>query len=173
MLSHQEEKEEEEHSNENLEEEDELRADDVDDSLPFYSEKNIADGFVVGEDLSEAEISADMKKLVLDLIAEEKKVGEDSDEVAAMKRVWKRFESWKKEVESNTTIDMMVELDFRRSGIEEWRRNGGQEQVVGETAMEIELAIFGLLVEEVSEVVCLSTGVLSGATDTCTKFLIT
>ncbi|GLT31575.1 hypothetical protein SLA2020_063040 [Shorea laevis] len=64
--------------------------------------------------------------------------------MTVVKRVRKRLESWK-EVESNT-IDMMVEQDFRRE-VDGWKRN--QEQV-SEMALEVEYAIFGLLVEEFS-----------------------
>ncbi|KAK3004778.1 hypothetical protein RJ639_019487 [Escallonia herrerae] len=90
-------------------------------------------------------IPGNMKRLVSDLIAEERKSGVDDNQVVA-ERVSKRLDSWKG-VESNT-IDMMVELDFRRE-IGRWKRYD-QEQM-GETAMEIELAIFGLLLEELSE----------------------
>ncbi|OMO82102.1 hypothetical protein CCACVL1_12076 [Corchorus capsularis] len=86
-------------------------------------------------------IPEDMKRLVSDLIAEEQ-TEQDCDIV---KRVCKRLESWK-EVESNT-IDMMVEQDFRRE-LDGWKRN--QEQI-RETALEVEYAIFGLLMEELSE----------------------
>ncbi|XP_022746778.1 uncharacterized protein LOC111296645 [Durio zibethinus] len=95
-----------------------------------------------------------MKRLVSDLIAEEKTQQNcyiDREVVA--KRVCKRLESWK-EVESNT-IDMMVEQDFRRELVG-WKRN--QEQI-GETALEIEYAIFGLLIEELSEELVCLTGV--------------
>lgn len=87
-----------------------------------------------------------MKRLVSDLIAQEG--GEQ--QCSMVERVCKRLESWT-EVESNT-IDMMVELDFRTE-LGGWNKN--QEQVE-EAAMEIELSIFGLLMEEVSEeLVCL------------------
>ncbi|XP_022744531.1 uncharacterized protein LOC111295338 isoform X2 [Durio zibethinus] len=93
-----------------------------------------------------------MKGLVSDLIAEEETEQNcyiDREEVA--KRVCQRLDSWK-EVESNT-IDMMVEQDFRRE-IDGWKRN--QEQI-RETALEVEYAIFGLLMEELSEeLVCLT-----------------
>lgn len=96
-------------------------------------------------------IPQDMKRLVSDLIAQEE--GEEQrtgSREMVVERVCKRLESWT-EVEPNT-IDMMVELDFRRE-LDGWRKN--QEQVE-EAAMEIELAIFGLLMEEVSEeLVCL------------------
>ncbi|XWS66723.1 hypothetical protein CRYUN_Cryun05aG0225000 [Craigia yunnanensis] len=88
----------------------------------------------------------DMKRLVSDLIAEqetEQNCYVDREVVA--KRVCKRLDSWK-EVESNT-IDMMVEQDFGRE-IDGWKRN--QEQI-RETALEVEYAIFGLLMEELSE----------------------
>ncbi|KAK2970577.1 hypothetical protein RJ640_030950 [Escallonia rubra] len=121
---------------------------DCNDAL-FYSEE-IVDTFV-REVLSRSsfqhlrKIPGDMKRLVSDLIAEERKNCVDDNEVVT-ERVSKRLDSWKG-VESNT-IDMMVELDFRRE-IGGWKRYD-QEQM-GETAMEIELAIFGLLLEELSE----------------------
>ncbi|XWS59527.1 hypothetical protein CRYUN_Cryun08bG0129600 [Craigia yunnanensis] len=91
-------------------------------------------------------------RLVSDLIAEEETEQNcyiDREVVA--KRVCKRLESWK-EVESNT-IDMMVEQDFRRE-LDGWKRN--QEQI-RETALEVEYAIFGSLMEELSEeLVCLT-----------------
>ena len=95
-----------------------------------------------------------MKRLVSDLIAEEETEQNcyiDREVVA--KRVCKRLESWK-EVESNT-IDMMVEQDFRRE-LDGWKRN--QEQI-RETALEVEYAIFGLLMEELSEELVCLTGV--------------
>lgn len=95
-----------------------------------------------------------MKRLVSNLIVEES--GEQShieerEEEEIVRRVCKRFESWK-DVQSNT-IDMMVEQDFRKE-LEGWKSNKEQ---IGETAVEIELAIFGLLVEELAEeLVCCS-----------------
>ncbi|KAI9153577.1 hypothetical protein LWI28_013362 [Acer negundo] len=92
-------------------------------------------------------IPEDMKRLMTDLIAEEEREQNWSDDrEGVVKRVCRRLESWK-EVESNT-IDMMVEQDIRKQ-LDGWKRND-QEQV-GETASEIELAIFGLLMEELSE----------------------
>ncbi|KAL5545913.1 hypothetical protein UlMin_005600 [Ulmus minor] len=131
----------------NLEEEEECEADDT----------SSIDGFVQ-EVLGTSSIDQfqptpeDMKRLVSDLIVEE---GEEQNAIGngeeVARRVCKRFESWN-EVQSNT-IDMMVEQDFRKE-LEGWKKN--QEQV-GETAIEIELAIFGLLVGELaSELVCLS-----------------
>ncbi|KAA8518612.1 hypothetical protein F0562_016086 [Nyssa sinensis] len=111
-----------------------------DESLSFCRER------VSKSSIHLSKVTTDMRRLVSDLIAEEKKEQnglEDSEVVA--KSVCKRLDSWK-EVESNT-IDMMVELDFRRE-LEGWKKN---KQQVEETAMEIELAIFGLLVEELSE----------------------
>ncbi|WCJ34357.1 hypothetical protein M5689_015670 [Euphorbia peplus] len=90
----------------------------------------------------------DMKRLVSDLITEEE--GEQSyitDRELMAKRVCKRLEGWNcKEVECNT-IDMMVEKDFKKQ-IDEWKKY--QEQV-GEAALEIEVSIFKVLVEELSE----------------------
>ncbi|KAK2655130.1 hypothetical protein Ddye_008182 [Dipteronia dyeriana] len=92
-------------------------------------------------------IPEDMKRLMTDLIAEEEREQNWSDDrEGVVKRVCRRLESWK-EVESNT-IDMMVEQDIIKQ-LDGWKRND-QEQV-GETALEIELAIFGLLMEELSE----------------------
>ncbi|OAY42861.1 uncharacterized protein LOC110619943 [Manihot esculenta] len=93
-------------------------------------------------------IPRDMKRLVSDLINEEQQQQKyfAADREVMAKRVCKRFESWK-EVESNT-IDMMVEQDFKTEELNGWKSY--QEQVK-ETALEIELGIFRLLVEELSE----------------------
>ncbi|KAK9289503.1 hypothetical protein L1049_007658 [Liquidambar formosana] len=90
-------------------------------------------------------IPTDMKRLVSDLIAEEER-GQNNfnDREVVAKRVCKRLESWR-EVECNT-IDMMVDFDFRKE-LDGWKKN---EEQVREMGMEIELAIFGLLVEELS-----------------------
>ncbi|XP_030493918.2 stress response protein NST1-like [Cannabis sativa] len=94
-----------------------------------------------------------MKRLVSDVMLEERREENTSDyseEVA--KRVCKRFESWK-EVQCNT-IDMMVEQDYSKD-LQGWTTKNNKEQM-GETAIEIEYAIFGLLVEELAaELVCL------------------
>ncbi|XWS43453.1 hypothetical protein CRYUN_Cryun16bG0105100 [Craigia yunnanensis] len=95
-----------------------------------------------------------MKRLVSDLIAEEETEKNCYiDREVVPKRVCKRLESWK-EVESNT-IDMMVEQDFRRE-LHGWKRNQDQ---IRETALEVEYAIFGLLMEELSEELVCLTGV--------------
>ncbi|GFZ02475.1 hypothetical protein Acr_15g0010830 [Actinidia rufa] len=85
----------------------------------------------------------DMTRLVLDLISEEKRDRDDIEMVA--KRVCERLDSWK-EVKSNT-IDMMVELNFRGE-IDGWKRSDKEQ--VDKTAVEIEVAILGLLLEELS-----------------------
>ncbi|TYI10770.1 hypothetical protein ES332_A09G163200v1 [Gossypium tomentosum] len=88
-----------------------------------------------------------MKRLVTDLIGEEET--EQScygDGEAVAKRVRQRLESWK-EVESNT-IDMMVGQDLRRSEVDGWKRS---ELQIREIALEVDNAIFGLLMEELSE----------------------
>ncbi|KAA8516682.1 hypothetical protein F0562_016812 [Nyssa sinensis] len=69
-------------------------------------------------------VSADMKRLVSDLIAEEKRAQNDMEDSEVGKMVCKRLDSWK-EVDPNT-IDMMVELDFRRE-LDGWKNN--QEQL--------------------------------------------
>ncbi|PSR98495.1 UPF0111 protein like [Actinidia chinensis var. chinensis] len=85
----------------------------------------------------------DMTRLVLDLISEEKRDNDDIDTVA--KRVCERLDSWK-EVKSNT-IDMMVGLNFRGE-IDGWKRSDKEQ--VDKTAVDIEFAILGLLLEELS-----------------------
>ncbi|XP_057513155.1 uncharacterized protein LOC130795184 [Actinidia eriantha] len=85
----------------------------------------------------------DMTRLVLDLISEEKRDDDDIGTVA--KRVCERLDSWK-EVKLNT-IDMMVELNFRGE-IDGWKRSDKEQ--VDKTAVEIEFAILGLLLEELS-----------------------
>ncbi|KAK7284898.1 hypothetical protein RJT34_19652 [Clitoria ternatea] len=92
------------------------------------------------------QIPEDFKKLVSDLIMEEERelnCLEDRDMVIT--RVCKRLELWK-EVESNT-IDMMIEEDFTRED-GGWKRNVDQ---IKNVAVQVELAIFGFLVEEFSE----------------------
>ncbi|XP_020213458.1 uncharacterized protein LOC109797744 [Cajanus cajan] len=92
------------------------------------------------------QIPEDFKKLVSDLIIEEERELhslEDRDMV--IRRISKRFELWK-EVESNT-IDMMIEDDFARED-GGWKKNIEQ---IRNMAGELELAIFGFLVEEFSE----------------------
>lgn len=85
------------------------------------------------------------KRLVSDLVAEEKKNRMDNKNEAMVKIVCKRLDSWK-EVESNT-IDMMVELDLIKE-LDGWK---SYDEEVGARAKEIELAIFGVLIEEISE----------------------
>ncbi|XP_039000240.1 uncharacterized protein LOC120126002 [Hibiscus syriacus] len=92
-----------------------------------------------------------MKMLVSDLVAKEET---DIDRETVAKRVCKRLESWK-DVKSNT-IDMMVEQDFRRSEPDGWK--GNQEQIK-ETASQLEYAILGLLMEELSEELVCLTGI--------------
>ncbi|XP_022766103.1 uncharacterized protein LOC111310988 [Durio zibethinus] len=136
-----------------LEEEEEYERE----SISPYSEMNVDD--FLQEVLKSSfhnlrHIPEGMKRFVSDLIAEEETEQNcyvDREVVA--KRVCKRLESWK-EVESNT-IDMMVEQDFRRE-LDGWKRN--QEQI-RETALEVEYAIFGLLMEELSEELVYLTGV--------------
>ncbi|XP_058087774.1 uncharacterized protein LOC131234816 [Magnolia sinica] len=89
-------------------------------------------------------IPADMKRLVLDLAEEERGDDDMMDVEVVTKKVAERIELWK-DVEPHT-IDMMVGLDFRRED-NEWRRNIGESR---EVAVQIEFAIFGLLVHELT-----------------------
>lgn len=96
------------------------------------------------------EIPEELKRLVSDLMMEEEgEVNSLDDRETVMRRVCERLELWK-EVECNT-IDMMIEQDFcKEDG--KWKKN---EEHIKEVAREVELAIFGLLVEEFSkELVC-------------------
>lgn len=121
-----------------------------DDEPETSNREESLDGFVM-EVLSKSRfhnirrIPEDMKRLISDLIVEEGREQNSGNREEVVHRVCKRLELWK-EVESNT-IDMMVEQDFRKE-LDGWMRN--QEQI-GETALDIELAVFGLLVQELSE----------------------
>jgi len=84
--------------------------------------------------------------LVSDLILEEDTTLDSlEDKDMVISRICKRLELWK-EVESNT-IDMMIEYDFSRED-SEWKT---YIQHTRNMAGELELAIFGFLVEEFSE----------------------
>ena len=86
-----------------------------------------------------------VKRIVSDLVAEENKNEEERGVV--VRRVLRRLELWKM-VESNT-IDMMVELDFRKEKGEGWRRY--DDEKIKEVGVEIEVAIFGVLMEELAQ----------------------
>lgn len=98
------------------------------------------------EESLEDEPLSQYTRLVSDLIVEEKgeMVNTSANDVV-MGRVCKRFDSWK-QVEFNT-IDMMVGLDLKRE-YNGWMRFNEEAE---ETAAEIELAIFVVLVEELSD----------------------
>lgn len=88
----------------------------------------------------------DLKRLVYDLIIEEEtQINSEEERNMVIRRVLKRLELWK-EVESNT-IDMMIEEDFSREE-GKWKKNAEKTK---ELAVELEHAIFFLLVEELSE----------------------
>ncbi|XP_028789942.1 uncharacterized protein LOC114746528 [Neltuma alba] len=93
------------------------------------------------------EIRADLKRLIGDLLTEERERGEGDEEERerVIKRVCKRLELWRG-VEANT-IDMMVEQDLSRED-GGWKENG---QHMREMAGELEHVIFGFLVQEMSE----------------------
>ncbi|KAL1545738.1 hypothetical protein AAHA92_22426 [Salvia divinorum] len=90
--------------------------------------------------------SADMKRLVSDLIVEEKRqmVQSGGSEVK-MGRICNRLDSWK-EVEFDT-VDMMIGLDFNKE-FDGWSKYGQQVQ---ETTAEIEVAISLLLIQELTD----------------------
>ncbi|KAF6166058.1 hypothetical protein GIB67_012955 [Kingdonia uniflora] len=119
---------------------------DEDDDEDSVLSNEVGDGLYF-EDVLYQRIPLDMKKLVLDLVAEER--GEEMTEPCYMesvaRKVWDRLEAWK-EVESNT-IDMMVELDLRRDS-DGWMKIHKQLQ---ETSTVIEHAIFNYLIEELSD----------------------
>ncbi|XP_022962721.1 uncharacterized protein LOC111463127 [Cucurbita moschata] len=94
----------------------------------------------------------DMRKLVMDLIAEEeaKRSGLDARE-EVIERVCRRLEEW--EVVELKTIEMMVEEDLRKE-VGEWKKEEEEERRGG-AAMDLELAIFSVLVEELAvELAC-------------------
>ncbi|KAI7748919.1 hypothetical protein M8C21_018319 [Ambrosia artemisiifolia] len=82
-----------------------------------------------------------MKKLISDLIEEENK--KEKHEMV-VQRVCKRLHLWKV-VELNT-IDMIIETDFRSEG---WKLC--DEETIRDVGMDIERAIFGILVEELAQ----------------------
>lgn len=115
----------------------------------LYVEENV--DVVVREVLSRSnqydqydqnKIPLDVRRLLLELIAEERKSGPDCSSEVIVSKVYKRLNGWK-EVQSNT-IDMMVELDFRKD-VDDWKL---YKEEVQDKARELELAIFGLLIEE-------------------------
>ncbi|KAL3628341.1 hypothetical protein CASFOL_027387 [Castilleja foliolosa] len=92
------------------------------------------------------DMSVDMKKLVSDLITEEKREKVNScDNEVVMSRVCNKLDSWR-EVEPNT-IDMMIGFDLKGE-FDGWTRFN---EHVDEISAEIEVAVFGLLVEELSQ----------------------
>ncbi|KAM3341333.1 hypothetical protein P3S68_028968 [Capsicum galapagoense] len=97
---------------------------------------------------SEVTIPFGMKRLVSDLISEEKTETNSSnnrEEEVVFGRVCKRLDSWQ-HVRSDT-IDMMVESDLKIE-LDDWKKFQQQRE---ETALEVELSIFRLLVEELAE----------------------
>ncbi|KAL0309574.1 UNVERIFIED_CONTAM: hypothetical protein Sradi_5899700 [Sesamum radiatum] len=126
------------------------RESEDDDPLSLYRQQATIDS-IVAEVLNQSSLechttnmSSDMKKLVSDLIIEEKSKNTScsGNNDVVMRRVCSKLDSWKR-VQFDT-IDMMIGLDFRRE-YEDWKKFPEQ---VEETAAEIELAIYGLLLEE-------------------------
>lgn len=140
------------------EDEDELDDDDEINHLKEEEdyEKDIKQNNTEANDNSRFQIphrpARDMKTLLCNLITEEERdlVGIDKRE-ETMKRVYMRSDLWKR-VDSST-IDMMVGQDLKAE-IDGWNINKEQR---GEIGIEIEFAIFNLLVEEMqTELHCLT-----------------
>lgn len=98
-------------------------------------------------DLSlEAKVPRYMERLVSDLIIEEEKSYKWlDDEEILVERVCRKLECWK-EVELNT-IDMMAEVDFKNE-VDQWKSYQEQRE---ETRTEIEVAIFGILLQDLTD----------------------
>nr|GLL24742.1 uncharacterized protein LOC102590052 [Ipomoea trifida] len=124
-----------EDDNYGVEEEDDEGHDDSDLECSYAIVQNI-EGFA-----SNGIIPLEIKRLVSDLISEEKT---ETNREVVWGRVCKRLDSWKEA--KSETIDMMVELDLRTASCE-WK---SLREQVEETAMEIEVGIFGSLVDEFS-----------------------
>ncbi|KAK4281619.1 hypothetical protein QN277_013090 [Acacia crassicarpa] len=91
-------------------------------------------------------VTEDHKRLISDLIMEEERELNSLEErEIVIRRVCKKLESWR-ELKPKT-IEMMVLQDFCRED-SAWKKN---EEHKEEVAGELELAIFGILVEEFSE----------------------
>ncbi|KAL9153446.1 hypothetical protein ABFS82_10G049400 [Erythranthe guttata] len=116
----------------------------------YYSEDDVAALYKkqsVETFVGSKNMSTDMKRLVSDLIVEEKSEviwSVNSNEVV-MGRISNKLDSWK-EVEFDT-IDMMIGLDFKKE-FDLW--TNFREQVE-ETSAEIEVAVFRVLIEELSD----------------------
>ncbi|KAL4578779.1 hypothetical protein LXL04_014910 [Taraxacum kok-saghyz] len=122
--------------------------DGIEEDAEDEDEEQSTDGVLLSEIfniLDIKQVPTHMKRLVLDLISEERKNEMELDVI--VRRVVSRLESWKM-VESNT-IDMMVELDFRKEKSEGWKRF--DDEKIRETGMDIGVAIFGDLTEELAQ----------------------
>ncbi|GFP97569.1 hypothetical protein PHJA_001901000 [Phtheirospermum japonicum] len=114
------------------------------DSLQGSDDEDRSDG---DEQLSlYKNMSTDMKKLVSDLITEEKNgIVNSCDNEVVMSRIGNKLDSWR-EVEPNT-IDMMIGFDFKTE-FDGWTRFNEQ---VEDISAAMEVAIFGQLVDELSQ----------------------
>ncbi|XP_077235857.1 uncharacterized protein LOC143877595 isoform X2 [Tasmannia lanceolata] len=145
IYAEEEEEEEEDYDNDSddIDYEDDENEDEVE-SLPLENEeveeivRDILNQSISCSNLRR--IPTSMKRLVADLIEDEKVEG--SEGMEAMTKVCKRIKSWK-DVKSNT-MNTMVGMDLRREG-DSWSRYHKEVQEIG---VQIELAIFGFLVEE-------------------------
>ncbi|XP_030532434.1 uncharacterized protein LOC115742345 isoform X2 [Rhodamnia argentea] len=93
--------------------------------------------------LRNARAPSEMRRLIID----EDKQGQQAYVVGSWKGV------------DFSTIDMMVDQDFIRDEADGlWQRSNNNKDQVGDTATEIELAIFGSLVQELSEELSCGSG---------------
>ncbi|KAF5184675.1 histone-lysine N-methyltransferase SETD1B-like protein [Thalictrum thalictroides] len=90
-------------------------------------------------------VPLDMKRLLIDLMNDERTVNGYSDRVTGESKLCRRWASMK-DVERNT-VKTMIEMEFRG---ERTKLQTSNSEHVEETVVAIELAIFGFLIEELS-----------------------
>ncbi|PIA39198.1 hypothetical protein AQUCO_02700407v1 [Aquilegia coerulea] len=90
-------------------------------------------------------VHLDMKRLLIDLMNDERAVNGYNDRVLGENKLCRRWASLK-DVERNT-VNMMIKMEFRGERTELQKNNS---EHVEETVVAIELAIFGFLIEELS-----------------------
>ncbi|GER45381.1 P-loop containing nucleoside triphosphatehydrolases superfamily protein [Striga asiatica] len=125
---------------------------DGDEQLPMYEKQSTVENILTqvfdqsNLGYNSRNVSPDMKRLVHDLIVEENgEVAFAENNEVLISRICRILDSWR-EVEPNT-IDMMVGFDFKG----EFGRWTKFDEQLGDVSTEIELAIYGLLVEEISD----------------------
>ncbi|CAA0830410.1 Unknown protein [Striga hermonthica] len=125
---------------------------DGDEQLPMYEEQSTVENILTrvfdksNLGYNSRNVLPDMKRLVYDIIVEEDgEVAFAENNDVLIGRICRRLDSWR-EVEPNT-IDMMVGFDFKGE-FGRWKKFDEQ---LGDVSTEIEVAIYGLLVEEISD----------------------